>query len=194
MPLNEVRERSLMRPDDIPPGWTYNPSAWSQRVPLVALALGGAAVATYLAAYQYRLVLTVWEPFFGDGSRRVLDSSLSFVLPISDAALGALGYLADAVTGVIGAPSRWRTKPWVVVLFGILVGPLGAISIALVIAQPLLYDSWCTFCLASAVISIAMIGPAMDEVLASLQYLRRVAGRADASVWSAFWGRPETAR
>ena len=121
--------------------------------------------------------------------KSILTSSISFALPISDAALGALAYLADAVTGVAGSPSRWRTKPWIVVVFGVLVGPLGAISVGLVIAQPVIYGAWCTLCLASAIISVAMIGPAMDEMLASLQYLGRVSRQRDGSVWRAFWGR-----
>ena len=80
-------------------------------------------------------------------------------------------------------------------LFGLAVGPLGATSLALVLAQPGLFHAWCTLCLCSALISIGMIGPAMDEVLARLQYLRRtqLAGR---SVWRAFWGqdpRPQSA-
>ena len=173
---------------DVPPGWDYNPAGWSQRLPIVGLALLGAIIASYLAAYQYGLVESVWDPFFGSGSKRVLTSPISFALPISDAALGALGYLADAVTGVIGSPSRWRSKPWIVVLFGVLVGPLGAVSVGLVIAQPVLYNAWCTLCLASAAISIAMIGPALDEMLVALQYLRRVADTGERSVWCAFWG------
>ncbi len=174
--------------DNVPPGWDYNPAAWSQRLPIAGLALVGAAIAGYLASYQYGIVQTVWEPFFGGGSERVLTSRLSFALPVSDATLGALGYLADAVTGLIGSPARWRTRPWLVVLFGLLVGPLGAISVALVVAQPVMYGAWCTLCLASAVISVAMIGPAMDEALASLQHLRRVARSPHLSVWRAFWG------
>ena len=173
-------------PPQRPPGWQTNPSAWDQRLPIVALALVGFAIATYLALFQYGVVAPVWEPFFGDGSRTVLTSPLSTVLPVSDAALGAFGYLLDAVTGVIGGRGRWRSMPWIVIIFGIAVGPLGAISVLLVIAQPVLYGAFCTLCLASAVISLAMIGPAVDEVLASLQELRRV--RLDGgSVWNAFW-------
>ena len=184
--MADARENSAWT--DVPPGWDYNPAAWSQRLPIVALALFGAIVAGYLALFQYGVVSTVWEPFFGGGSERILTSRLSFALPIPDAALGAIAYLADAATGVIGSPSRWRTKPWIVVLFGLLVGPVGAISIGLVIAQPVMYGAWCTLCLASAIISVAMIGPAMDETLASLQYLRRVARQRERSVWAAFWG------
>ena len=62
-----------------------------------------------------------------------------------------------------------------------------ASSILLVILQPVLFDAWCTLCLASAAISLAMIGPAMDEVLASLQHVRR-AGTEGRSRWRAFWG------
>ena len=170
-----------------PPGWSYNPSEWSQRLPIVGLSLVGFAIAGYLALFQWEVFDRVWEPFFGGGSEKILTSGVSKALPIPDAALGALGYLADAVTGVIGRRNRWRSMPWIVVLFGLAVGPLGAVSIGLVIIQPVVYNAWCTLCLASAVISVLMIGPAMDELLASLQYLKRerTAGR---SVWRAFWG------
>ncbi|MGB8375406.1 MAG: hypothetical protein WCE57_08815, partial [Salegentibacter sp.] len=53
--------------------------------------------------------------------------------------------------------------------------------------QPVLFSAWCTLCLCSAAISIIMIGPAMDEMLASLQYMQRVK-RSDASSWKVFWG------
>jgi len=126
---------------DIPEGWSYNPATFSQRLPVVALALAGTAVAAYLAAFQYRLVDTVYEPFFGPGSERILTSGLSRLLPVSDAALGAIGYLVDAAAGIAGGRARWRTLPWLVVLFGLAVGPLGLVSVALVMAQPILYDS-----------------------------------------------------
>jgi len=61
-------------------------------LPFVGLALVGCAIATYLALFQYGVVATVWEPLFSEGSRIVLSSRLSHVLPVSDAALGAAGY------------------------------------------------------------------------------------------------------
>ncbi len=173
---------------DAPPGWEVNPASWRQRLPIVGLALVGAAIASYLTLFQVGILPDVFEPFFGDGSRRILTSSVSRILPIPDAALGALGYLTDAVAGIIGGNRRWRTMPWIVILFGIAVGPIGAVSILLVILQPLLFDAFCTLCLVSAAISVVMIGPAMDEVLASLQHLRRQKA-AGHSVWRAFWGR-----
>ena len=171
----------------IPPGWSYNPATWGQRLPIVVLALAGTAIASYLAAYQWRFIDTVWEPFFGNGSVTILNSGISHILPIPDAALGAMGYFVDVVAGVIGGVKRWRTMPWIVVVFGIAVGPLGIVSITLVVLQPVMFDAWCTLCLGSAVISVLMIGPAMDEFLASLQYLKRVR-QEGGPFWRAFWG------
>jgi hypothetical protein len=176
--------------ESIPPGWDYNPSLWSQRLPIIVLATIGFTIATYLALYQWRAVATVWEPFFGSGSATILNSGISHILPIPDAALGALAYLADAVTGAIGGKARWRTMPWMVVVFGLAVGPLGFVSVLLVVLQPVALGAWCTLCLASAVISVLMIGPAMDELLASLQYLQRVRDRGG-DFWGAFWGTGE---
>jgi uncharacterized membrane protein len=104
---------------------------------------GRPAGRVYLTAYQIGLVGSVWEPFFSEGSTRVLRSWLSNVLPVPDAALGAFGYLLDLVTALIGGRDRWRSMPWMVILFGLAVGPLGAASILLVIAQPVIFDSWC---------------------------------------------------
>jgi hypothetical protein len=134
--------------NDLPPGWDANPSSWIQRAPIIVLALIGFAVATYLALYQWVVLTNVWEPFFGEGSRIIFNSSISHLLPIPDAALGAFGYLLNAVTGAIGSRGRWRTMPWIVIIFGLAVGPLGSVSITLVILQPVLFDAWCTLCLA----------------------------------------------
>lgn len=171
----------------VPPGWEYDPAAWSQRLPIVGLALVGFGIALYLSLYQLDVLDGVWEPFFGDGSRTILDSRVSHLLPVPDALLGAFGYLADAVAGLIGGSGRWRTMPWIVIVFGLAIGPFGAVSITLVVLQPVLFDSFCTLCLASAVISLAMIPPALDEVLATLQHLRRERRRGR-SLWRAFWG------
>ncbi|RIJ42848.1 vitamin K epoxide reductase family protein [Pontibacter oryzae] len=176
--------------DAIPPGWSYNPASWGQRLPIVGFALVGLAIATYLALFQLHVFDTVWEPFFGGDSRKILTSATSKILPIPDAALGAIGYFVDALAGIIGGIRRWRTMPWIVIVFGLAVGPLGFISVLLVVLQPVLYDAWCTLCLCSAAVSVIMIGPAMDEMLASLQYMKR-AKDANISTWKVFWGYKE---
>ena len=174
--------------ENIPPGWDYNPSLWSQRMPLVVVALVGFFIALYLGLYQVGLFSTVWDPFFGDGSEKVLTSFISEAFLVPDALLGAFGYVLDVVTGVIGKTDRWKTKPWIVILFGIAVGPLGLVSVVLIIFQPVLVGAWCTLCIVTAILSVVMISPAVDELLASLQYLQRVK-RSGGSVWKAFWGK-----
>ena len=156
-------------------------------MPIVGLAVIGFFIAAYLALYQWNVFATVWEPFFGDGSRIILNSRISHILPIPDAALGAFGYPARRGDGVIGGRQRWGTMPWIVVIFGLAAGPLGIVGVMLVIFQPVLFDAWCTLCLGSAVISVLMIGPAADEVIASLQYLKRE-HRRGGSLWRPFWG------
>ena len=174
--VGDIQVRFVMPDPNAPPGWSYNPASWAQRLPIIGAAAVGFVIAGYLALCQAGVFESVWDPVFGSGSAVVLNSWVAKgaerYLGVSDAALGALGYLCDAVAGVIGGTRRWRTMPWVVLLFGVLVGPLGAVSIALVILQPFV-GGWCFLCLVTAFISVLMIGPAMDEVLASLQHLRR---------------------
>jgi uncharacterized membrane protein len=174
--------------ENIPSGWDYNPSSWSQRWPLVVVAVAGFLIALYLGLYQVGILPTVWEPFFGNGSKKVLNSFISKAFPVPDALLGAFGYVLDVVTGVIGKTDRWKSMPWMVILFGIAVGPLGLVSVMLVIFQPVLIGAWCTLCIVTAILSVVMISPATDELLASLQYLQRVK-RSGNSVWKAFWGK-----
>jgi uncharacterized membrane protein len=181
-----MMDKSVTSP--IPPFWDYNPSSWPQRVPLVIIAFVGFLIALYLGLYQLKIIPTVWEPFFGDGSERVLNSKISKALPVPDALLGAFGYLLDVVTGIIGGIQRWRTKPWIVILFGFAVGPLGLVSVMLVIFQPVFVGAWCTLCIVTAIIFVVLISPAMDEALASLQYLQRVK-KSGNSVWKAIWGK-----
>lgn len=173
---------------NIPPGWTYNPSAKSHRNPIVAAALAGFLIAGYMAAFQFEWIDSVWDPFFGGDTEEVLTSDISHALPIPDAALGALAYLADVIAGSIGGRRRWKTAPWAVLAFGFFVGPLGIVSVLLVILQPTYVGAWCTLCMVTAVISVAIIGPALDEVLATGQHLRRVHDRGG-SVWRALLGK-----
>lgn len=195
--LRSMRPPAKLDLDANAPPWDYNPSAWSQRLPLCALAMVGFFISAYLALYEWRLISSVWDPVFGDGSRRVLDSDVSHRLyrlfGIPDAAMGAVAYLGDAVLGLAGSTRRWQYRPWMVVLFGIDVIPLGGVSAVLVLMQATLVGSWCFLCLVSAAISLILIYWAYDEVWSSLVYLRRVWRRTrDARVlWNVFWGRYE---
>lgn len=46
-----------------PPGWTYNPSSWPQRLPPIAAALAAFLIARFMAGYQLEHVGSVWDPF-----------------------------------------------------------------------------------------------------------------------------------
>ena len=80
---------------EVPAGWSYNPSAWTQRIPIVLLALVGLYVSRYLAAYQLGQVEHVFEPFFEgspadprNGTEEIITSWVSEAWPVSDAAVG----------------------------------------------------------------------------------------------------------
>lgn len=170
---------------DVPPGWTYNPSTWLQRLPVIVLGIIGWFMARYLAAYQLGYISTAWDPLFGEGTRKVLESDLSKLWPISDAGLGALSYTFEVLLGYVGGENRWRTAPWLVVFFGILVVPLGVTHVLLVISQPLVVGFWCTLCLATAVAMLFMIPQAVDEVIAVGQFLFHRSHKE--SFWKLFW-------
>jgi hypothetical protein len=174
-----------------PPGWSYNPSSWPQRSVLIALGFAGLVVSRYLAAYQLGYIDTVWDPFFGfeEGTQRVLDSEMSHMWPVSDAALGTAAYSFEFLMGYMGSEARWRTMPWMVTMFGILVIPLGLSHIALVMSQPVVVHEWSTLALVAAAVMLPMIVLTVDEVVAMGQHVRDAARRGDrdGSIWRVFW-------
>lgn len=170
----------------LPKGWSYNPSSWPQRWIMIVLGFFGWIVSRYLAAYQLGYMDSVWDPFFGEGTRKVLDSQMSHMLPISDAGLGSLAYTLEFLMGFMGSPSRWRTMPWMVTIFGILVIPLGLVHIFLVISQPVIVGYWCTFCLLAAAIMLPMLPLEVDEVIAMGQFIKRKVKQGE-SFWKVFW-------
>ncbi|NMG15339.1 SPW repeat domain-containing protein [Aromatoleum bremense] len=157
---------------DTPPGWDYSPSSWNQRIPIIALALVGLFISRYLAAFQLGHIPAAWDPFFGDGTERIITSSVSEAWPVSDAGLGGAVYVLEIVTGIIGDKRRWRTLPWLVLLFGVLIVPLGAVSIFFIIIQPVVIGTWCTLCLVAAAAMLLQIPYSFDEILATLQFLK----------------------
>ncbi len=171
---------------DVPPGWSYNPSSWPQRAPIIALALVGFFLSRQMAAFQLQHIGSLGDPFFGLGTQRVLTSDVSRAFPIPDAGFGALAYMIEFLMGFMGDKARWRTMPWMVTFFGILVVPLGAVSITLIILQPLAVGAWCTYCLIAAAAMVAMIALTLDEVVAMGQFLVQ-ARREGQPFWRTFW-------
>ena len=171
---------------EIPPGWTYNPSSWNQRLPIILMAFLAWMSSRYMAAYQLGYIDFVWDPIFHDGTQKVITSQLSKSFPISDAGLGALVYTMEVLMGFKGSTRRWYTMPWIVFLFGIMVVPAGFVSILLIMLQPLIVGHWCAWCLLTAVCMLIMIALTLDEVVAVCQYLGTVIKKKQ-GFWSIFW-------
>ena len=164
----------------VPPGWSYNPSEWTQRLPIIALAILGLYVSRYLAAYQLGYIPGVWDLFFAgsasdprNGTEEIITSWVSEAWPVSDAAVGGYTYLLEILTGTVGSRTRWRTMPWLVVLFGLMIAPLGITSIFFIIIQPVVIGTWSIIALIGAAAVLVQIPYSLDELLATLQFLRR---------------------
>lgn len=180
----------------IPEPWWYNPSSWTQRLRVASIAMIGVLISIYLGLYQWRIISDVWDPIFGDQSKAVLDSDVSHQMrewiSIPDAILGTAAYLGDVIFALAGSERRWQHRPWLVILFGIDVIPLGLVSAILVFMQAVIVQEWCFLCLVSAVVSLVLIVFAYDEVLSSVLYLYRYwkKTRSWTKFWEVFWGYP----
>jgi hypothetical protein len=97
-----------------------------------------------------------------------------------------MAYTLEALLALKGGESRWRTMPWMVVLFGLLVVPLGLVSITLIILQPLVVGAWCFLCLCTAFCMTIMVALAIDEVAVLLQFMRRQL-KSGQKFWDLFW-------
>ena len=172
--------------NEIPLGWTYNPSSWPQRLPIIFLACICWFCARYMAAYQLGYINQIWDPIFHNGTLNVITSTISKAFPVSDAGLGAAAYTIEALMGCKGGISRWHTMPWMVLLFGILVVPVGLTSIILILLQPLVVGSWCFWCLLTAACMLLMVALTVDEVAATLQFLTLSIKQGN-SFWATLW-------
>jgi nucleoside-diphosphate-sugar epimerase len=164
----------------VPPGWSYNPSGWAQRAPIIMLAVVGLYVSRYLAGYQLEHIPAVWDPFFAgsptdprNGTEEIITSWVSTSFPVSDAALGGYTYLLEILTGLVGSRQRWRTMPWLVLLFGLMIVPLGMTTIAFIVIQPVVLGTWSTLALVGAAAVLLQIPYSLDELAATCQFLLR---------------------
>ena len=179
-PFPLISPLAMQTGPDIPPGWDISPSTFLQRTPIVALALVGFFISRYLTAYQLGHVDGVWDPFFSgvarpqlNGTEDIITSEVSKAWPVPDAGIGAATYMLEILTGVIGSSRRWRTIPWLVFIFGLMIVPLGIVSITFIIIQPILLGTWCTLCLVAAAAMVLQIPYSLDELIATGQFLTR---------------------
>ena len=184
--VHSMTGEELDEVDEIPPGWSFNPSAWKPRVVTVGLALVSWFLARYLTAYQLGYIDQIHDPFTGEGTIKVITSSVARFFPVPDAGLGAFGYTLDFLLGIIGSSRRWRTMPWLSVFFGLMVVPAGFISVVLIILQPLLVGAWCGICLTIASCMLVMILLTLPEMAAVIQLLSWVR-KTNRDFWGIFW-------
>lgn len=176
--------------------WSYNPSSWSQRIIVALVAMPAFIIAVYLGLYQWNLIDHVWDPIWGEQSERVLNSNVSHRITdwirMPDAILGALAYLGDIIFALAGSTRRWQDRPWLVILFGIDVIPLGIVSAILVFLQATVVGNWCFLCIVTAIISLILVILAYDEVFTSLAYLYRIWKKTKNKkiLWEALCGTP----
>ncbi|MFW6412515.1 MAG: vitamin K epoxide reductase family protein, partial [Oceanicaulis sp.] len=150
-----------------------------QRLPIIGLALLGVLLSRHLTAYQLGSIEGIWDPFFTggpgpkNGSEEITTSYVSEAFPIPDAGLGAVTYMLEIVAGIAGTRARWRTMPWLVMGFGIMIVPLGVVSITFIIIQPILLGTYCTVCLIAAAAMLLQIPYSLEELIATTQFLIR---------------------
>ena len=176
----------MMGGPDVPPAWSYCPSTWLQRLPIAALAVLGILISRYLTAYQLGHVDRAWDPFFGEGTMTIITSDISRAWPIADAGLGTVAYIMEFLMAVMGDKRRWRTMPWMVLGFFVLIVPLGGVSIFFIIIQPIMIGTWCTLCLIAALAMAVMIPYSLDEFVAMGQFMLD-AHRKRKPFWRTFW-------
>jgi hypothetical protein len=180
-PILAVAHR-LERPTDVPPGWDHNPTSVRRRVLLAALALAGLAVASYLTLFQLDIVGDVWDPFFDSRAVLVLTA------PVPDALAGVAAYAAELVLLAVGGRDRWRSLPWACLALGLTLAVGAVVSFALIVIQPTVAGAWCTLCLASAALSLALFALGIGEARAAWQHIVR-AREHGVGVGDAVWGR-----
>ncbi len=94
--------------------------------------------------------------------------------------------MLEVLIGFMGGRARWRTAPWIVVVYALLVLPLGVTSVILVITQPMVVGSWCGFCLIAASALLLSFPLAVHEAIAVGQFLAE-AKRQKKNLWRIFW-------
>lgn len=93
--------------------------------------------------------------------------------------------------GALGTAKRWRTMPWMVTFFFILVVPLGGVSIFFIFIQPIVIGTYCTPCLIAALAMLVMIPLTIDELGAMMQYMARSVRAGRPLIRTFFKGGPD---
>jgi uncharacterized membrane protein len=154
-------------------------SRGSHRLAVLTLILTGMGVSVYLGLFQLRVLRSVWDPVFGVGSVRVLESGLSRALPLPDSLLGAFGYFCESVAFTIGGKNRFGAYSWCILIYAIIALGMGAVSLGLVMDQTFVIRNGCALCLFSALLSIILVVPALQEAFPAILIVKERRNRGE---------------
>lgn len=167
---------------EVPADWSYNPSSWIQRLPVIGLSLFAWLITRFLAAYQLGFIANVGDPFFSGGTMSVLGTEGSHVL----APLAAMIFTFQMLVACKGGSRRWHTMPWIVLLYGVFVLFFGLIGSFMILIQPITHGFWCFWCLVTCAFMLVMMALAIDEVVATTQLLLQ-ATKEGKALWPVIW-------
>jgi uncharacterized membrane protein len=140
----------------------------ARRLLVGGLSLAGLVVAVYLSLFQAKVVRTVWDPFALGGSTWILRRSpLVRWLGFPDAAIGAAAYAAELVLdAAVHGRAEGAGRRRLLLGLGALAGAMALGSAVLVVLQAV-YGYWCSLCLVSAAVSVAIAASVAPEALAA---------------------------
>jgi len=167
---------------EVPSDWSYNPSSWVQRLPVIALSLFAWLITRFLAGYQYGYITSVSDPIFAQGTLSVLSAEISKGF----AAFASMLFTLQMLLACKGGSRRWHTMPWIVALYGLFVLAFGLLGSFTILIQPITHGFWCFWCLICCAMMLIMTTLAIDEVVATAQLLLQ-AGKDGKSFWPTFW-------
>ena len=159
----------MLSPDHAaPPRWDVNPSARSQRAPVVTLSLVGLALSIACTLHARGVLEVFWEPFPVVTADGWIRRSLAVPMPELD----IIGFGAVLVTALLGRKDRWRTIPSLVVATGVAVAFTAVSTVARWTAQYAESGRSSTLFFVLTGCAIALMPLVADEVYAAILGLR----------------------
>ncbi len=141
---------------------------------VAGLSLLASAAMGAVAAYQNGLVPRLPEPPLGllDSERLDASGEAYQLLKTPDAALGLVSYALTLVLAGAGTGRRVEERPWLPLAMAAKVGADALGGLYLTAEQASKHRRFCSWCLAAAAASVAMVPQVVPEARAALRHLR----------------------
>lgn len=122
-----------------------------------------------------------------------VNASTDFVIASQFVIYGVYGFLICAVLTLVGGSRRWANYPWIVLLSALISTVLIAGALFLVASQAIM-GQWSLAYLFASLMAWVVIGPATDELLATLQYLKSQSRNGCSLIKAIFGAKPRMRR